>query len=54
LPNCVYAVYYVPKRWITTSNIATNQRGDIMAEEKVQDYTDDKNEGHVDTREKKL
>ena len=23
-----------------------------MAEEKVQDYTDDKDEGHVDTREK--
>jgi hypothetical protein len=26
--------------------------GDIMAEEKVQDYTDDKDEGHEDTREK--
>ena len=23
-----------------------------MTEEKVQDYTDEKNEGHVDTREK--
>ncbi len=23
-----------------------------MVEEKVQDYTDDRNEGHVDTREK--
>ena len=29
----------------------TNQRGDIMAENRTQDYTDDRNEGHVDTRE---
>jgi hypothetical protein len=29
-----------------------NQRGDTMAEDKVQDYSDDRNEGHVDTREK--
>ena len=29
-----------------------NLRGDTMAENKVQDYTDDKGEGHVDTREK--
>jgi len=28
-----------------------NQRGETMADDKVQDYTDDKNEGHVDTRE---
>jgi hypothetical protein len=36
----------------TINNKTTNQRGDIMAEEKVQDYTDEKDEGHVDTREK--
>jgi hypothetical protein len=28
-----------------------NKRGDTMAENKVQDYSDDRNEGHVDTRE---
>ena len=28
-----------------------NQWGDTMAENKVQDYTEDKTEGHVDTRE---
>jgi len=34
-----------------TNNQTIIQRGDIMAENKVQDYTDDKNKGHVDTRE---
>jgi len=35
----------------TTNNKTIHQRGDTMAENKVQDYSDDRNEGHVDTRE---
>jgi hypothetical protein len=28
-----------------------NKQGDIMAENNTQDFFDDRNEGHVDTRE---
>jgi hypothetical protein len=31
---------------------STEDGGDTMAENKVQDYFDDDNDGHVDTREK--
>ena len=36
----------------TQTNTQPNKimRGDIMAENKVQDYFDESNEGHVDTR----
>ena len=33
------------------NQINNNQRGDIMADNRTQDYFDDRNEGHVDTRE---
>lgn len=33
------------------NQINNNQRGDIMADNRIQDYFDDRNEGHVDTRE---
>jgi hypothetical protein len=52
LRNLLDAVSFSQVERSTTNNKTINQRGDIMAEEKVQDYTDDKNEGHVDTREK--
>jgi len=33
------------------NQINNNQRGDIMADNRTQDYFDERNEGHVDTRE---
>jgi hypothetical protein len=39
------------RRQNTTNKKTINQKGDTMAENKVQDYTEDRNEGHVDTRE---
>lgn len=46
-----HAVLYVQKERSSTNNNTTNSIGDIMAENKTQDYTEDSNEGHVDTRE---
>ncbi|BBO67807.1 hypothetical protein DSCA_17370 [Desulfosarcina alkanivorans] len=53
LPNPIGAVSYLYVRNITLRK-TINQRGDIVAEGKIQDDIEDKNEGHVDTREKKL
>ena len=44
-------LYFIDGKESKTNNKIVIHRGDIMTENKVQDYTDDKNEGHVDTRE---
>jgi hypothetical protein len=43
--------YYLNKSATTIEQKLANTRGDIMAEERTQDYFDDNSEGHVDTRE---
>jgi hypothetical protein len=52
LSNFVDAVYSIQAKRNTTNNKTINQRGDIMAENKTQEYFDDQSEGHVDTRER--
>jgi hypothetical protein len=51
LPNSLDALSFNQVRQNPTNNKTKSQRGDIMTENKVQDYSDDRNEGHVDTRE---
>jgi hypothetical protein len=53
LSRLIFAVTLAQKKKTPqTMTQSINLRGDTMAENKVQDYTDDKGEGHVDTREK--
>jgi hypothetical protein len=49
LPNPLHAARLLIHVQTTTTIYSG---GNIMTEEKVQDYTDDKTEGHIDTREK--
>jgi hypothetical protein len=51
LPIYHDAVSYIQAKRKTNTKI-NNPRGDIMAENNVQDYTEDRNDGHVDTRER--
>jgi hypothetical protein len=46
------AMYFIHVRRRSINKNIDNIRGDIMAENKTQDYTDDTSEGHVDTRER--
>jgi len=45
------AVYLSQAGRNTINNKTIHKRGDTMAENRVQDYSDDRNEGHIDTRE---
>ena len=52
LPPQDDAVYLIQTKAANNKQpIRKHQRGDTMADNRIQDYFDDNNQGHVDTRE---
>jgi hypothetical protein len=52
LPDFIIDLYYIQAKRDGIHKNRRIMRGDIMAENKTQDYTYDSSEGHVDTRER--